>query len=239
MDSHQNLSLWLLVMASLTSILLQLAPILGLSTAALYERQRALVRLGLLPKPEGRGRGSGADASPETVALLVIAVMATDNLSENDDRIIKLAHAKFDARAIQKCGLTAAPTFAMAVAAILAEPKKAEALLRISVTRSNNYWVRDTTALALSREMARELARRTDQSAAIYYIKGSRKLIEIPQPPRASPTAPPNYRISGRSRASIFGRETFHRDSLQIEATLYRDAVQEIARILASHSEGN
>lgn len=28
------------------------------------------------------------------------------------------------------------------------------------------------------------------------------------------------------SRTSIFGRETFQRDSLQIEATLYRDAVQ-------------
>jgi hypothetical protein len=225
MDNHHNFGLRLLIMASLTSILPQLAPILGLSTAALYERQRALVRLGLLPKPEGRGRGSGADASPETVALLVIAVMATDNLSDSDERIIKLAHAKFtrtyegklqraDTSAVQKCGLTAAPTFAQAVAEILAEPKKAEALSNIAV-------------------------RRPDQSAAIYYIKGSTKLIEIPRSPRSSPTAPPNYRISGRSRTSIFGRETLQMDSLQIEATLYRKAVQEIARILASHSEGN
>ena len=200
-------------MASLTSILPQLAPILGFSTAALYERQRALVRLGLLPKPEGRGRGSGADASPETVALLIIAVMATDNLSDSDDRIIRLAHASFDASAVQKCGLTEAPTFAKAVAAILAAPKKAEALNVIAVTRS-------------------------DLSAAIYYIKGSRKLTELPR--RAFPTDPPRYSgMSGKSRTSIFGRESFQANRLEIEARLHRVAVQEIARILESQNEGN
>jgi hypothetical protein len=199
-------------MASLTSILPQLAPILGLSTAALYERQRSLVRLELLPKPKGRGRGSGADASPETVALLMMAVMATDNLSDNDDRIVKLASASFDARKVPKCELTGATTFAMAVATILAAPNIAAALQMITVTRS-------------------------DLSAAIYYIRGSRKLTELP---RAFPTDPPRYRNTpSKSRTSIFGHEYLQIDRLRIEASLYGGAVREIARILASQNEGN
>ncbi|MDF0581254.1 hypothetical protein [Bradyrhizobium yuanmingense] len=54
----------------------------NLSEHALYERQRVLVRTGLLKANPGRGPGSGVPLAPETVAMLMIAVLASDNLSE-------------------------------------------------------------------------------------------------------------------------------------------------------------
>lgn len=69
-------------MNSLKSIIPLLSDILGLSEHALYERQRALVRAGLLKATEGRGPGSGVKATPEAVAMLIISVLATDNLSD-------------------------------------------------------------------------------------------------------------------------------------------------------------
>jgi hypothetical protein len=99
------------VMRSLTSLLPILAPKFGLTPQALYERQRALVRMKMLPAPQGRGRGSGAEATPENVALLVIAVMATDNLSDTDDRVRKLALAPFVDRRKGRCAWTGATTF--------------------------------------------------------------------------------------------------------------------------------
>jgi hypothetical protein len=92
LDSHHKCCLiW--TMTSLTSFLPILVSHLGISQAAIYERQRALVRLGLLPKPVGRGRGSGADASPHSVSLIIPSALATDNLSDMDERIVGLARA--------------------------------------------------------------------------------------------------------------------------------------------------
>lgn len=111
-------------MISLKAFLPALASMFQLSPASLYERQRALVRLGLLPSPSTRGRNSGgADANPDTVALLLIAVLATDNLSEIDRRIISLAKA----RAVDsmgkptRCGLTTEHTFRAALSSILSD----------------------------------------------------------------------------------------------------------------------
>ncbi len=75
-------------MISLKAFLPVLSRMLELSPAALYERQRALVRLNLLPKPTAPGRKSGAAmATPDSIAIMLIAVLATDNLSEMDSRI--------------------------------------------------------------------------------------------------------------------------------------------------------
>jgi hypothetical protein len=68
-------------MNSLKSIIPLLADIVALSEHALYERQRALVRGGLIKGRQGRGPGSGVEATPETVAMLLISVLATDSLS--------------------------------------------------------------------------------------------------------------------------------------------------------------
>jgi hypothetical protein len=82
-------------MISLKAFLPVLSRLVELSPAALYERQRALVRLGLLPRPTAPGRNSGAAmATPDAVAMILIAVLATDNLSEIDDRIQTLAKRK-------------------------------------------------------------------------------------------------------------------------------------------------
>lgn len=130
-------------MPSLTSIIPAIAPTLGLSPSALYERQRQLVRLKLLPEPQGRGPGSGAEVTPENVALLVTAVLATDNLSDTDERVRRLANAPYRNRRRRACQITGKTTFVEALAETLAAEK-----------------VEPGTAAYVSR---------TDLSASIYY----------------------------------------------------------------------
>lgn len=81
-------------MMGLKTFLPVLEPLLDLSPAALYERQRALVRIGLLPKPDGRGPGSGARATPRNVAVLLTSVMTTDNWSDTDQRVKSVLTAR-------------------------------------------------------------------------------------------------------------------------------------------------
>jgi hypothetical protein len=119
-------------MTSLTSLLPELAPLFGLTTAAIYERQRALVRLGELPKPKGRGIGSGAEATPETVAILVLACMLADNLTDIDSRVGKLANARSDSA----CRFTKAARFLEALAAVLASEKLASRVIQVRVHRT-------------------------------------------------------------------------------------------------------
>jgi hypothetical protein len=83
------------IMISLKAFAPVLAEALGTTPAAIYERQRALVRQGLLPAPVGRGRGHGLPASATTVAIIIIAMMVTDNLSDTDDRVRMVAEAQF------------------------------------------------------------------------------------------------------------------------------------------------
>src|SRR5262245_65963474 len=71
----------------------QMARYFGLTPLAVYERQRALARLGLL-SDEGRGPNRGVKAIPETVGRLLIAMLATDSLSDTDERVRKLLNAK-------------------------------------------------------------------------------------------------------------------------------------------------
>lgn len=73
-------------MTSLKALGPQLAKVFHLSPDALYERQRALVRCGLLKNVGGsRGPGNGVRATPETVSTLMIAVMAATTLSETEE----------------------------------------------------------------------------------------------------------------------------------------------------------
>lgn len=119
-----------LVTVSLTSVLPALAPSLGMTPTALYERKRALIKLGMLPSPQGRGRRSGAAATPDTVALLIIAALATDSLSETDERVEKLAITPLTASnkgtsrfkpvgRLDRCRWTGTRTFVDAVAFLL------------------------------------------------------------------------------------------------------------------------
>lgn len=91
---------------------------LGTTPAALYERQRTLVRDGILPHRGGRGPGSGVQLGPYQVALLLLAVLATDSLTETGEKVRILATAKSNAKGAI-CPLTGESTFVAAVARVL------------------------------------------------------------------------------------------------------------------------
>jgi cell division protein ZapA (FtsZ GTPase activity inhibitor) len=140
-------------MMSLKAFAPILASLLQTTPAAIYERQRALVRSGVLPTPIGRGRGNGLPATAETAALMLMAIMVTDNLSDTDGRVQKLAEARVDMRARkQGCRLTKAPTFKAALTAILASEELSAAVSAIYVSRTDLhgtihfYWGRNRTS---------------------------------------------------------------------------------------------
>jgi hypothetical protein len=103
-----------------------------LSEAAVYERQRALVRDGLLETERGRGPGSGVRGKPESVALLLISLLATGNLSKAgiSTRIFANLENKEDF-----CPLTGKRTFGEAVTAILASKELAQRVIAINVSQ--------------------------------------------------------------------------------------------------------
>jgi len=81
-------------MASLKGYTPKLGRLLGITPATLYERQRALVRAGLLkPTKQGRGPGTGVAATPFSVAMLLIAATAASELSETVERTRELVRA--------------------------------------------------------------------------------------------------------------------------------------------------
>jgi hypothetical protein len=80
-------------MAGLKSFLYGVAPILGVSPAALYERQRALVNIGVLETTAGRGPGSGVPFTAENVAAILISLLAAGSLSKVDKCVVDLCRA--------------------------------------------------------------------------------------------------------------------------------------------------
>lgn len=59
----------------------------------LYERQRELVRCGLLHSVPGRGPGSGVPLNADTLATFLISVLASDKLSDLGERTAALCKA--------------------------------------------------------------------------------------------------------------------------------------------------
>lgn len=121
-------------MASLKGYTVGLARLIGTTPDALYERQRALVRAGLLNLGEGRGPGSGVRTTGQSVALLLIAVLATDSLGETEAR----AHAIGESHppAGRRCPCTGMKSFLDALAAALVSTGKARAIIEIKVSRT-------------------------------------------------------------------------------------------------------
>ena len=103
-------------MASLKSALPAFAKALQVNPAALYERQRALVRAELLEMKPGHGPGSGVLATPHSIAMLLIAVAATGSLTETGGANPAFANLKSNDK---KCPLTGKRTFVAAFTAIL------------------------------------------------------------------------------------------------------------------------
>jgi hypothetical protein len=129
------------MMVSLKSFAPVLANQFGTTPDAIYERQRALIRAKLLPAPTGRGRGNGLPATAETVSMLLIAILATDNLSDTDRRVKKLANAKIDPEAKVR-RLQGSPNFRSALAAILDNDQLTDDVKTIGVSRTNfSAWI--------------------------------------------------------------------------------------------------
>jgi hypothetical protein len=123
-------------MNSLKAFIPVLSDMLRLRPDAVYERQRALVRAGLLENTEGRGPGSGVRLTPESVAMLLIAVMATDNLSETETMARTLGKAR-RSDGSKSAALGGAKTFYAAVINALSDDGVAEEILFVRVHRTN------------------------------------------------------------------------------------------------------
>ena len=117
---------------SLKSLIPALAKTLRLAPAALYERQRALVRANLLRNRPGRGPGSGVEFTPHSLALLLISLLATDSLSETEEATRALAKLK---SAKGQCPLTGKKTFAQAVTAVLGSNKLMSSTMFVTARR--------------------------------------------------------------------------------------------------------
>ena len=105
---------------------------MGMTPAALYERQRALVREGLLAAEAGRGPGSGVRATAPAVALLVLSVLATDRLSKNGIASARLPRPNHYPD--ERCPFTHCKSFLDAFATLLATTGKAAAVQEITVS---------------------------------------------------------------------------------------------------------
>ena len=105
-------------MISLASIVPSMADILGEKPTTLIERQRALVRAGILKSLPGRGRGAGVIASPESVAILIISLLASTTLADAPD----CTSALLKAGTLRECPLTGEMRFGNALASVLSSP---------------------------------------------------------------------------------------------------------------------
>jgi hypothetical protein len=155
-----------------------LARELDMTPASLYERQRALTRAGLIKGKEGWGPGSGVRATPHSVAMLLIAVLAADSLSDVVESTKRYAWLKAE-RGV--CPITGKKTFGSALVAILASPRLAADAHTITVRRggglpgANVDWI-----------MAGQ-----DNTASSYFIPDKRKhpwpMLEVEASLRGSP----------------------------------------------------
>ncbi|KWV54323.1 hypothetical protein AS156_00930 [Bradyrhizobium macuxiense] len=124
-------------MISLNAFLPALSELVGVSPGVLYERQRSLVKHGLIKSRPGRGPGSGVPLTYANVAMLLIAYMAADALADVPMRVERAANGK--ARAEHNENLLAAqgrPTkanFQETIEGILADPEMAASVESIEI----------------------------------------------------------------------------------------------------------
>jgi hypothetical protein len=121
-------------MDSLKKFSERLAPLMGTTPAALYERQRQLVRLKLLAAPEKTGPGGGIRATPANVAVLLLACLVTDNLSEISSNVGKLARTTANEG---RCRVTQATNFLAALTRILSDSAIASSVTSVMFDRSD------------------------------------------------------------------------------------------------------
>ena len=119
-------------MFSLKAYIPTLAQFLNVSPDALYERQRALIRSGLLVPVEGRGPGSGVQALVPAVSMLILSVFATETLAEIDFAVRQLGRARAKKKS---CPLTGSIEFGQAFEMVLAQANVARKISSVTVER--------------------------------------------------------------------------------------------------------
>jgi hypothetical protein len=107
----------------------------NLSEHALYERQRSLVRAALLSATEGRGPGSGVKASPDSLATLMISLLATDSLSEVAEATAALCAAKRSVRGNSKHLFAGAKTLQQAFVLALSSDDEKNQFQKVTASR--------------------------------------------------------------------------------------------------------
>jgi hypothetical protein len=116
---------------SLKSCLPVLADVLKANLATLYERQRALVREGLLESLPGHGRGKGVRTSPESIATLIIGMLASVSLAEVGS--LARSFSKAVPALGPVCPLTGAKTFQGALSCIFSDESLSKRVNEITV----------------------------------------------------------------------------------------------------------
>lgn len=189
---------------SLKSLLPALSDALGDDPGALYERQRALVRVGLLEFAPGKGPGSGVRATPESVAALVISRLASVNWAEAPTRAREIVTAQASSG---RCSLTGATNFKDAFAAILSDERLAARVIEIRVTTSHG----EAEIIYGKAQKATRTTKRSNYNIAI--------------------TNDPNtFAASGNS---VFTGPESKSPGLRVTISIGADRVREIANIVA------
>jgi hypothetical protein len=151
-------------MSSLKAFLPNVARAFGTTPDAVYTRQRALIGLGLLPILEGKGPGSGVLLTADALAVLIIAILAADTLSETDQRVVALCEARDDTL-LSEHGIPHPRTFRAAVAQAVTDGGMTEhySLSSIEVSRCSR------AKIAMMRTKGRSLGKST---ANTYLVPG-------------------------------------------------------------------
>jgi hypothetical protein len=123
---------------SLKATLPVLGRLIGISPNVLYERQKVLMQEGVLTTIAGRGPGSGVVATPESLALLLIAFLANplklSDLAETTRRIASAAPTVG-----KKCPFTGASVFGDALAKVLSNRRLLERVTRVQISGSHSH----------------------------------------------------------------------------------------------------
>ena len=103
-----------------------------------YERQRALVRANLLPQDKGRGPGSGVRATPETLTVLLLSVLATNSVSEVAHAVTSAAAMKLSISTVDRPPWKGA-TFADGLKWVLSSPDNAARVNNVTVSHNGKF----------------------------------------------------------------------------------------------------
>jgi hypothetical protein len=123
---------------SLKATLPVLGRLIGISPNVLYERQKVLMQEGVLIAVAGRGPGSGVLATPESLALLLIAFLATPiKLSDLAETTRRLAGA--NPTVGKRCPLTAKSTFGEAFASLLSDNHLLARVTKVQISGSHSH----------------------------------------------------------------------------------------------------